>query len=203
MLERCPLRIRVSVLLWFALGCDDRSSLDAFDFIQAPSEVSQSAGPSSGWTPNALRSRLAFWFDPLSMVQVGGRVAKWVDLSGNGNDAVQPIAAYEPAYDPSGIGGWPSAMFNGPITFLSIADDGTMRWGTGDFVVLAVTRATAQTAPDAMLYQKTGRYPWDGVNLYINADKPYPTSLAAAQVTGAVFVVSSPLPRRSSTRAST
>jgi hypothetical protein len=69
-----------------------------------------------------------------------------------------------------------------------------MRWGTGDFVVLAVARATAQTAPEAMLYQKTGSYPWDGVNLYINADKPYPTSRAAAQVTGAVFVVSSPPP---------
>ena len=71
------------------------------------------------WTPDAIRSSLAFWFDPTSLVSVGGLVTRWADRSGNGNDALQATAAYEPAYNPAGIGGLPSATFTGPITSCS------------------------------------------------------------------------------------
>jgi hypothetical protein len=45
-----------------------------------------------------------------------------------------------------------------------------------------------------MIYQKTGAYPYDGASLYLNADKPSTTTLAAAQVSGQVYVVSASPP---------
>jgi hypothetical protein len=69
-----------------------------------------------------------------------------------------------------------------------------MQWGTSDFFILAVVRATADTkSADAMIYQKTGNAPFDGASLYLNADKPNGfTTLCAAQVSGAAgqYVVS-------------
>jgi roadblock/LC7 domain-containing protein len=128
------------------------------------------------------------------MVEVGGTIRRWTDLSSNGNDAVQATTAYAPLYTAVGIGGLPSATFTGPITFLAIPDSASMQWGTDDFVVLTVARSSAKTASEGMLYAKVGPYPYYGVNLYINADKPVPTTLAAAQVSGAVYVVSEPPP---------
>ncbi len=64
-----------------------------------------------------------------------------------------------------------------------------------DFVVLSVVRATAATAVDAMLYQKTGLEAlWRRPTCTSTANKPILTSLAAAQVSGAVYVVSAPPP---------
>lgn len=145
-------------------------------------------------TPTNLEPALAFWFDPGSLSQGGGLVALWSDLSGNGNNAIQRTTEYRPTYVASGINGLPSARFSGPITFLDIADNPSLQWGESDFAVFAVVRATAQTAADAMIYQKTGPYPWDGASLYLNADKPVATRLAAAQVSGAVYVVSNAPP---------
>jgi hypothetical protein len=149
---------------------------------------------SAPWTPAAIQSKLSFWFDPTSLVQVAGSVVKWTDLSGNGNDAIQPEAAFEPTYTPAGIHGLPSATFPGTAAFLRIVDAASMQWRRSDLVILVVFRGTAQSGQDAMLYQKTGPSPYDGVNLYINANKPVLTSLAAAQVSGQVYVVSSPPP---------
>jgi hypothetical protein len=146
------------------------------------------------WTPSTLGPRLAFWFEPGSLVEAGGNVTRWSDLSGNGNDAVQGNAAYEPVYNPDGIGHLPSATFTGPITFLAIPDGPTMRWGTHDFLVLVVARMTAQTQPYGMLYQKTGPPPYNGVNLYLNPVAGGPTTLAAAQVSGSLLVLSNPPP---------
>jgi hypothetical protein len=143
--------------------------------------------------PTNLGSALAFWFDPTSF-QVEGSVARWRDVSGNGNDAIQTNKLYEPIYGASSINSVPSWTFIGPIMFLSIADNASIEWGTSDFAIFAVVRATAQTAPNAMIYQKTGAYPYDGGSLYLNADKPVATTLAAAQVSGATYVVSASPP---------
>jgi hypothetical protein len=137
---------------------------------------------------------LAFWFDPSSLVQAAGKVVTWTDLSGNGNDATQSSSAYQPAYTGAAIHGLPSATFLGPIAFLRIADVASMRWGRNDLVVLVVFRATGQSATDCMLYQKTAPPPYDGVDLYLNSDKPAPSMFAGAQLSGQVYVVSSPPP---------
>jgi hypothetical protein len=189
-----PWRI-AAVLFPFALlfaACARGNLASASLTVLAPSpRVAAAVG---AWAPTTLGPRLAFWFDPGSLVSVSGNVAKWEDLSGNGNDAVQGIAAYEPAYNPQGIGGLPSATFAGPITFLSIPDTPTMRWGVHDFLVLVVARMTAETQPYGMLYQKTGRPPYNGVNLYLDPVAGGPTTLAAAQVSGGLFVLSNPPP---------
>jgi hypothetical protein len=128
-------------------------------------------------------------------VQAGGQVATWMDLTGNGNDATQAVIGYRPTYTATGINGFPSVTFQGPITFLRIADAASMQWGTGDFLVEAVVRCQGQSAPDAMLYQKTEEAsPWNGASLYLNADKPMTTALAAGQASGTVYVVSAPPP---------
>jgi hypothetical protein len=146
------------------------------------------------FTPANIQSQLAFWFDPGSLVSLSGPVTKWSDRSNNANDAVQSVTAYEPAYTQSGIAGLPSATFTGPITFLAIADVASMQWATSDFFILAVVRANADTtSAEAMVYQKTGPFPYDGASLYLNADKPNGfTTLVAAQVSGGAgaYVVS-------------
>ncbi len=147
-----------------------------------------------GFTPALIRSKLTLWLDPGSLVEREGRVVHWTDLSPNGNDADQSNPSYAPVYATKGIHGLPAASFVGPITFLRIADRDSMRWGVNDVLVLVVARGTLQTAADAMLYQKTGPPPYDGVDLYLNADKPVPTTRAAAQVSGEVYVVSAPPP---------
>ncbi|HZU81864.1 MAG TPA: hypothetical protein VE987_03060 [Polyangiaceae bacterium] len=152
------------------------------------------SSPGAGFTPAAIRSKLAFWFDPTSLVVSGGIVVKWTDLSGKGNDAVQSTTTYAPTYTSAAINGLPSATFSGPATFLVIADAASMRWATDDVLVLAVERGEPQTAADGMLYQKTAPPPYDGVNLYLNADKPVATTRVGAQVSGQVYVVSAPPP---------
>jgi hypothetical protein len=148
----------------------------------------------TSWTPTRLGPTLAFWLDPTSLIEAGGSVPRWMDLSGNGNDATQPTAEYQPIYNGGGIRGLPSATFSGPITFLDIADGSSMQWGTDDFAVFAVVRGRTQSASSAMVYQKTGASPYDGAALYLNAGKPVQTVLAAAQVSGAVYVVSAAPP---------
>ncbi len=151
-----------------------------------PHVISDASAP---WTPIAIQAKLAFWLDPTSLESLNGAVPQWNDLSGHGNNAAQANPAFQPAYNASGIHGLPSATFNGPITFLAIPDSVSMRWGTTDFAVFAVIRATSATAAFAMVYQKTAPGPaYDGLNLYINSGKPVASTLAAAQVQATVYV---------------
>jgi len=161
--------------------------------VTPPGECCATCSPvtTSAWTPKELGKQLVFWFDPTSLTPTSaGEVMAWIDLSSNGNHATPPTSDYAPAYDASGIDGLPSALFSGPITFLDILDSPTLEWGTDDFAVFAVVRATSETAPDAMIYQKTGPPPYDGPSLYLNTTKPVELPFAAAQVSGAVYVVS-------------
>jgi hypothetical protein len=159
-------------------------------------DAAPDAGSDGGpWTPLAIQSKLTFWFDPTSLIVVGGQVPKWTDLSSNGNNAVQATQAYEPIYTASGIAGLPSATFTGPVTFLRVTDTATMQWGTDDFLVLAVVRGNVGSAGNAMIYQKTlTPYPWDGVNLFINANEGAATNLAGVQVSHPVYALSTPPP---------
>jgi hypothetical protein len=174
------------------------SGLDAAGGSDARADATKGApdsGGDGGWTPLAIQSKLTFWFDPTSLVVVSGQVPKWTDLSSNGNDALQGTTAYQPTYTASGIGGLPSATFAASITFLQITDTATMQWGTNDFLVLAVIRGNAASASNSMIYQKTSSpSPYDGLNLFINANEGTATNLAAVQVSHPVFALSSPPP---------
>jgi hypothetical protein len=122
-------------------------------------------------------------------------VSQWTDLSSNGNNAFQGVTAYEPTYTASAVGGLPSATFTGPTTFLQMMDSATLQWGTSDFVVLAVIRGSPVSQVNGMIYQKSATpSPFDGVNLYIDADEGTPTHLAGAEVSHSVYVLSAPPP---------
>jgi hypothetical protein len=178
----------------------DSAATDASDAASAidgtaPGADASSDADAQAWTPNAILSRVAFWFDPTSLVALNGRVAKWVDLSGKGNHAVQGTTAYQPTYTANGIGGLPSASFAGPVSFLSIADGSSMQWGTDDYALFAVFRASAQSQANSNLYQKVnGASPWPGAALMINYVATTSTTLAASYVRHDVYVVSAAPP---------
>jgi hypothetical protein len=153
-------------------------------------DASVDAGAAGPSFPPALLSRLAFWFDPTSLVATNDRVLEWTDLSGQENHAVQSDVTLAPAYVPSGIGGLPSLDFDATPEFLRLADADGIRWGTEDFVVLVVARASAESGINAMLYQKTGDSPFDGPALFLNCNKPVDSTRAAAQISGETYVVS-------------
>jgi hypothetical protein len=173
----------------------DAPSIPAADAGSAlPDTGGASEAGTTSWTPTHLGTKLAFWLDPTSLVTVGGKVPRWSDLSGNGNNAVQPSTTWQPAYSANGIAGLPSATFVAPISFLTIPDSPSMRFGTSDCALFAVVRAQASSASNAMIYQKTALPPYDGLALFINSSKPSQTTLAAAQVSGQVYALSVPPP---------
>jgi hypothetical protein len=173
-----------------ASGDDSTSALDAS--LTQPGMPVEASLPESdaAVSPLALLDRLAFWFDPTSLVPTGERVAEWTDLSGHDHDALQSEPSEAPAYGASGIGGLPSVSFDGSPQFFRIADDAGLRWGTDDFVILAVVRANEETGLNAMIYQKTGDVPFDGPSLFLNSSKPTTSTRAVAQVSGEVYVLS-------------
>jgi hypothetical protein len=160
-----------------------------------PDASNDNAPDALALTPRALGQRLVFWFDPTSLVVANGKVTRWKDLSDSGNDAVQPVVDLQPSFTASGIAGLPSATFGRPVTFLRLYDSPSLQWGRDDFLVLVVERATNETtAVNAMLYQKTADAPYDGASLYLNPEHPVPTKLAAAQVSGGTYVLSTAPP---------
>ncbi len=64
----------------------------------------------------SVTSGLQEWFDAssaASVVQVGGLVPQWNDLTGNGRNLAQTNTAYQPTLAASGINGLPSIRFDG------------------------------------------------------------------------------------------
>jgi hypothetical protein len=184
-----PLALTLAVLA----SCSFPTALQS---VPAPADAGDAAPDVLvALSPKALGQRLVFWFDPTSLVVQEGRVVRWKDLSDSGNDAVQPVPGFQPVLGAASIAGLPAARFGGPVTFLRSYDNPSLQWGRDDFLVLVVERATAATtAANAMLYQKTGDAPYDGASLYLNANKPLTTKLAAGQVSGGTYVVSSAPP---------
>ncbi|MFA6175236.1 MAG: RHS repeat-associated core domain-containing protein [Phycisphaerae bacterium] len=74
------------------------------------------------------RSGLKIWLrTDVGMELNGNGVAKWSDLSGNGNDANQTNAASQPTLTASQIGGRAVVCFDGTNDLLTIADSATTR----------------------------------------------------------------------------
>ena len=70
----------------------------------------------AGWTPAALGSALALWLDADDAVTItlnDSTVSQWNDKSGNNRDAVQAVAASQPAYTPAGLNGKAVLTFDG------------------------------------------------------------------------------------------
>jgi hypothetical protein len=151
-------------------------------------DAGSGAGGSSGMsTPAALGARLVLWLDAARGLTItsGGPIVRWQDQSGAKNDAVQPSPGNRPILTGAGIHGLPSATFDGSVTFLQIADAPTLGWGTQDFTLLVVARGAGNTSANTMLYQKSNLGPpYAGPALYLNANKPMPSTKVAMQLDG-------------------
>ncbi len=102
------------------------------------------------------------WLDAGSGVSLtGGGVSRWADRSGNGNHAVQGVAALRPVAVASAMNGRPAVYFDNDVAaadHLVIPDNSTlegMRGLTG-FVVYELDAGTAPTAPRAFLSKRNG-----------------------------------------------
>lgn len=102
----------------------------------------------AAWTPKQLPG-LSLWLDDTVGVikdpANAGRVKRWLDQSGQGNDAEgtggDGVTAL-PAFDPAAVGG-KDAVTCDVQTYLTIADAPSLKFGTGDFAVVLVSKATA------------------------------------------------------------
>ena len=114
----------------------------------------------SFWTPDALSADLALWLDADDASTItlnGSTVSQWSDKSGNGNNASQATAAFQPSYVTSSISGKSALDFDGSddilLTSFTIPDNHT---------VFYVARSDGQTGTGSLLrpvWSSTGGSP--------------------------------------------
>jgi hypothetical protein len=126
-----------------------------------PDGATLDSGDGGAWTPASLPG-LALWFDDTYGVIADpthtGDVLHWLDRSGNGNEAtmngatgnvgvVNPWLGF--ALDPGGVNGLdgvecPTTAEEDPVssTSITVNDAPTLDWGTGDFALAMVVKAS-------------------------------------------------------------
>jgi hypothetical protein len=102
----------------------------------------------AGWTPKQLPG-LSLWLDDTVGVVKdpgnAGRVKRWLDQSGQGNNAEGTGGdgvTMQPAFNPAAVGA-KDAIDCDLQTFFTIADAPSLKFGTGDFAVVMVSKVTA------------------------------------------------------------
>jgi hypothetical protein len=93
------------------------------------------------WTPADITTSL--WLDPSdpeNRTIVSSAYSGLTDLSGNGNDATQGTAANRPALSVGAINGLDAMDYDNVNDYMTIADDVTLRLGTGSFFIVAVVQ---------------------------------------------------------------
>lgn len=98
-------------------------------------------------TPAALGLRLAFWYTPGSLAS--GAITSWKDEGPNANDAVADLTACQ--YQPDvgqGPNGLKAAEFAATTQArcVKIPDAASLKWGTGDYLVVVVAKYTNSLA---------------------------------------------------------
>jgi hypothetical protein len=96
------------------------------------------------WKPSDLGDRLVVWLEAdAGVVLSNSGIQTWADQSGLRNDAI-PGGTKRPTLVMNAIHDKPAVAFDGPASdqFLTIVDASALRWGTGDFAVVAVASWT-------------------------------------------------------------
>lgn len=91
---------------------------------------------------------LVLWLESETGVDLSQASTKWVDQSGNANDAVRPSSCGRPDRNAETLNGHDALGFH-EFECLEIPDAVSLQWGTGDFYVGAVARNFANTATSA------------------------------------------------------
>jgi hypothetical protein len=121
------------------------------------------------WTPAQLGTNLQLWLDASSsntLTLSGSNVSQWNDLSGQGNNVLNPDASTQPVYQPTGLNGLPTINFTA---------DGMGLFGVGDFGVSgSVPRAMAAVMNGGVVgtgtpasYESFGFFITPGGNVYV------------------------------------
>lgn len=126
----------------------------------APPQVEPDAGTDTGadagdWNPRDMAG-LMLWLDGSKGVVEDpvkpGKVYKWQDRSGHGNDAI--VASSEsPTIDANAVNGKGAVKcING--SYLSVADTNTLKFGTGDYGVITIAKATVAANVGPTFFEK-------------------------------------------------
>jgi hypothetical protein len=135
------------------------------------------------WTPRALGGRLALWLDAsLGVTLAGSKVSGWSDQSGQGNHAAQVTDARRPTVEPNAISGRPGIKFNPLDTdnqFLTVADASSLQFGTGEFTILIVAKASKNDEDYSNFLNKQEAFaPYPGPSLWLNLPNEPPSDPA-------------------------
>lgn len=96
------------------------------------------------------RAGLQLWLKgDYGVVASGSSVLQWTDMSGSGNDAVQPTGANQPALVPNGQNALPSLSFNGSSQYLKLPP--FFSYFNAGATIMAVTKPTTLTTGATML----------------------------------------------------
>ena len=167
------------------------SSEDAGDSGGAASTADAGADASEAgpFTPASLGAGLVVWLDASKGVtQAAGKVSRWADQSGQGNDAAQALAARQPSVHPGALAKKPTIAFDGVASGLGLADAASLRWGLEDYTIEIVAGYTNTPSTDdvvgygALWTKGTPAYPYPGVALFGNSIAGAATSNLLVQV---------------------
>ena len=96
------------------------------------------------WSPTLLddQNKLALWLEasPANLVISSGLVGTWNDLSKNANNATNPSGG--PQVEKTVVNGLDAVHFNARAVTLTISDAPSLRFGTDQFFIAVVARAS-------------------------------------------------------------
>lgn len=136
----------------------------------SPTDSPADAGFNLGTVPG-----LVLWLDGSKGVTAdgNGKVSKWADQSGNGNDAVQATSAVQPTAVAQGINNKPSIRFttnpnSSPFPHLSVPDAASLRFGTADFFIAAVAKWSNTSSFGMIVSKQAVASPFAGYAYYMS-----------------------------------
>jgi hypothetical protein len=128
-----------------------------------------------GWVPTDLGSSLVLWLNADKGVttlpcDAGGCVKVWLDQSTyHHNDAVPGWPALAPLLVGGSYAGHAAVRFDGNVTSLTVADDPSLQFDDGRYVIATVV-AEQMAGSDGLIYSKQDRstYPYSGASVWAN-----------------------------------
>jgi peptidoglycan hydrolase-like protein with peptidoglycan-binding domain len=107
---------------------------------------------SAGVGPVSPTAGLKLWLDAsasTTITQSGGKVSQWNDLSGNGNNAVQPTSSQQPTIQTAGQNGLNTIRFTGAASqFMTLASS-SINVDAG-YTIIAVIRRAGPTGANSV-----------------------------------------------------
>lgn len=89
-------------------------------------------------------------------------VAQWLDQSGNGNHATQPVNSAQPLVTPTAANGYPALRFDSVNDALKVPNSGSLDLGTGSFTISYWMRSPLTNSIGGHLRKGDGPFSLDG-----------------------------------------